>query len=444
MKQNFFDNYKVDSLLLIFFFILPSLLYANGYIQSYSAALIIVIFFYLLIFTLIREKKKINIKFLSLSILISIIIYIHQIFVTFLIDSNFSNKNTQIQEKIFISYLSIIIFFYSIFFFNKFLIKKKFNQIYFYKLMKILFLIMFILSFFILLRFNKFFFYYTYDTNNLPIFLNLFLEPSHFITGFFSIYFLFLIFNPRYRVIFLTIGLFLSLMLPSLTFLCGIFLIVLLFYSILRVVLFIIPLIIFFIFFLYNFNIELLNYFYSRINFIEAINNCSSYFVLNSKINYDQISTKICNINFSLLYYFKSIHEMYLNLVNYPFGVGFQNFGAIGMESLFRKVITLRSGAFGADSSLISSFLLSKLISEFGVFGIIFLFYYFKFFIESFIFFKFRHNLFLIQKKYLEIFYHISILSFSIEIFVRGFGYFTIGSFLFILSVLGLKYKKQI
>jgi hypothetical protein len=67
---------------------------------------------------------------------------------------------------------------------------------------------------------------------------------------------------------------------------------------------------------------------------------------------------------------------MYLNLVNYPFGVGFQNFGAIGMESLFRKVITLRSGAFGADSSLISSFLLSKLISEFGVFGIIFLFYY--------------------------------------------------------------------
>jgi hypothetical protein len=102
-----------------------------------------------------------------------------------------------------------------------------------------------------------------------------------------------------------------------------------------------------------------------------------------------------------------------------------------------------QSGSFKTDISLNSAFLLSKLISEFGIFGLLFLIYYLKIFIKSFIFFKFEANSLLIKKKYLEIFYHISILSFSIELFIRGFGYFSIGTFLFILSIMGLYYKNN-
>jgi hypothetical protein len=446
-NKNILDYYKIDCFFLILFFILPSLLYSYGYVNSLSAFTIVLQFCYLFIYTFIRNKKfPINIKFLSATILIGLIIFSHQIFIIFLSDFSFGFQSIMNVKKISFSYLSILIFFYSVFFLNEFFFKIKNSEIYFYKLIKSLFLIMPLLSLFILIRFNKFSPYYIHGGNDLPMFLSFFSEPSHFILNFFSIFFFFIILNPKYRIICLAIGLLLSIGYPSLTLLFGIFLIIIILFSILNLFLLVAITFTFFFFLSYlNIDFQLINYFTNRLDILKILNNCSAYFVLNNNdINFNELFFENnCSLNNSLLYYLKSGHEMYLNLVNYPFGIGFQNLGTIGMESLFRKLAFLQSGSFKTDISLNSAFLLSKLISEFGIFGLLFLIYYLKIFLKSFIFFKFEANLLLIKKKYLEIFYHISILSFSIELFIRGFGYFSIGTFLFILSIMGLYYKNN-
>ena len=445
-NQNIF-HYKIDFFFLILFFTLPSLLYSYGYTNSISTSIIVLQLFFLLIYNFIRKKKiTINIKFFSFAILISLIIFAHQIAIIFLSDLFFTFQNIIILKKLFFSYLSIPIYIYSIFILNEFLFKTKGIEIYFYKLINNLFMIMFLLSFFILIRFNKFSPYYIFGANDLPMFLSIYSEPSHFITNFFAIFFLFIVLNPNYKIIILTIGLLLSLTYPSLTLLFGIFLITVILFPILNILILLVPIL---IFLLLIFNLstgfEFINYFNDRLDVLSILNNCSPYLLSNNEdINFYQFFLEnTCSINNSLLYYFKSAHEMYLNLAHYPFCIGFQNFGFIGMESLFRKLAFLQSGTFKTDISLNSAFLLCKLISEFGILGLLFLIYYFKMFLQSFIFLKFKAKIFLIKKEYLVIFYHTSILSFSIELFIRGFGYFSIGSFLFILSILGLYYKKN-
>jgi hypothetical protein len=445
MKKQSVFGYKIDSSILIMFFTLPSLSYSYGYTSSSSSLIIILQLFFLLIYNFTSKTIKINIKFFSLAILISLIIFTHKIFIFFFYDFSFP-LNITFLTKLFFSYLSIIIYFYSLFILNNYFLKTKNSEIYFYKLTKNLIIVMFILSFFILIRFSKFSPYYIFGPNDLPMFLSVYSEPSHFIVNFLPIFFFFTAINPNYKIILLTIGLLLSIAYPSLSLLYGILLITIILFPILNIIILIGLILIFYLFFTYlsnESNFELISYFTDRLNFANILSNCTSYFTLNNNvINFNQFfNENICSINYSLIYYLKSLHEMYLNLVNYPFGIGFQNFGIIGMESLFRQLAYFQSGTFKTDISLNSAFLLTKLISEFGIFALIFLIYYLKIFLGSFIFLKSQVKILQVKKKYLLIFYHISILSFSTELFVRGFGYFSIGSFLFILSIMGLYNK---
>ena len=178
---------------------------------------------------------------------------------------------------------------------------------------------------------------------------------------------------------------------------------------------------------------------FSLINFI--INNPGNnlfqsdyfrYFVerINLKTNLDN-SLKV---NMSVLVFFAGHHEMLLNLLysNF-FGVGFQQFGIVGVQSHIRDLIFINSGYFEFTHNKDASFLIGKLISEFGFFGLIFLAFYIKIFIKNFLLIK---NFFLKERNILHLFASSCIISFSIELFIRGSGYFTVSSYLFLVSLL--------
>ena len=114
-------------------------------------------------------------------------------------------------------------------------------------------------------------------------------------------------------------------------------------------------------------------------------------------------------------------------------GIGFQNLGT---------TITLKSQASVKIMSMMHSshplnfndggFLASKIISELGIFGIILLIMYVALCYKSF--FILRNKKANLTKK--EIWAYSTIIGFSVEVFIRGMGYFSVGVFLFLIALL--------
>jgi len=171
-------------------------------------------------------------------------------------------------------------------------------------------------------------------------------------------------------------------------------------------------------------NTEMLPYFTSRLNFTES------------------------DKNLTALVYLQGWQDMYTALYeSHGFGLGFQKMGTLPPgeygETIYQLAGEYKNRADGG-------FLASKIIGEFGIFGIILIHTYLYKFSNSLIYIiKYIKvqgpNKTEMMRKYPVslIFGHSVIVMFFIEIFGRGYGYFSPGVFLFFVAIFLTSFEKQ-
>lgn len=154
----------------------------------------------------------------------------------------------------------------------------------------------------------------------------------------------------------------------------------------------------------------------------------SEYF--SSRLNISKDSNNISVLAFIQGWDFAYNHSINTNF----FGIGFQQLGFVPVET--DTSIQIDKLIDGKLNEKDGSFDASKIISEFGIFGILILLIYFKFLFRCL-------KLLSKSERYdvsnsVIIFCCCSVFSFFIEIFIRGVGYFSPTFFLFITSLLYL------
>lgn len=152
-------------------------------------------------------------------------------------------------------------------------------------------------------------------------------------------------------------------------------------------------------------------------------------------VNYyfDRLNFSEDNSNLSVLVYMQGWERAYLNFLDtFGLGVGFQQFGIVGNLGDISDKIEFLSGerlnVFDGGS------VGSKLIGEFGVIGLIMILLYIKYF------FRFVKTLHLhsISKDFKTVLCLSIFIMYSIDLFVRGTGYFSSSGFLFLASTIWL------
>ncbi len=133
--------------------------------------------------------------------------------------------------------------------------------------------------------------------------------------------------------------------------------------------------------------------------------------------------------NLSVLVLLSGYERAYLGFSeNYGLGVGFQNMGLIGpLGSIQEKMASLNAEGLNL---LDGSTLISKIVIEFGVIGLLAVFLYVVGMINKIKMLK--SNCKIIGQ---DLFYNSCFVTFSIVVFVRGPGYFSPSFFLFVASI---------
>ena len=146
--------------------------------------------------------------------------------------------------------------------------------------------------------------------------------------------------------------------------------------------------------------------------------------------------------NLSKVVFLSGFKRIYDNLKE-TFGFGFQQLGALGVNNNTSSLILSRYGL--ADLNLHDGgFVAVKLISEFGLLGIILIIFYALFFFRIVIYLR---RILLSKVKYessLDIFFLSCYVMYVIDLFFRGTGYFSSTGFLFIASLMWLISRKPI
>ena len=123
-------------------------------------------------------------------------------------------------------------------------------------------------------------------------------------------------------------------------------------------------------------------------------------------------------------------------------GIGFQNMGILPPGN-FGKIILRIAHTFKNRND--GGFLAAKIICEFGVIGILIIGYYLLLFYRSVLFIRkitVKKSFTIDEFKPALLFSHCIVIVFFIEIFARGYGYFSPGGVLFIMALfIQLRYK---
>ncbi len=153
-------------------------------------------------------------------------------------------------------------------------------------------------------------------------------------------------------------------------------------------------------------------------------------FVLDVSYFLDRLDFSGGSRHLSTLVFLSGWERAYLSVTtSYGFGVGFQQLGIVGPEGDQLNILRDIIGGIALNINDGGS-LGSKLIAETGLLGMILLLCYFNFAIKVV-----RNFLLREVKGSKNIFFLGVYLLFSIELFVRGMGYFSLTSFLFISSL---------
>ena len=152
-----------------------------------------------------------------------------------------------------------------------------------------------------------------------------------------------------------------------------------------------------------------------------------------SSIYNQLVMTGLNSNNNSILTILADWHEAYLNTIKTSgFGIGFQQLGFVGERSFIKDIIYETSGAFKWDIKLESFIIAPKLISEFGFFSLLFFILYIITFIKNLWYVLKSCTLPSHKINHKSVLMACFILSFSINLFVRGTGYFTPSTFFLI------------
>jgi len=143
------------------------------------------------------------------------------------------------------------------------------------------------------------------------------------------------------------------------------------------------------------------------------------------------------NPNLSLMSFLTGWERAFLNLKDsVGIGVGFQQFGFVRSESEI-EIFEVFFSIGAADLNLYDgSFIASKLISEFGILAVIVLVAYLVYFVKSV---RWLHEVSINGGETVDcrkVFFLACFVMFFIDLFIRGGGYFTSSSFLFIASLM--------
>jgi len=140
--------------------------------------------------------------------------------------------------------------------------------------------------------------------------------------------------------------------------------------------------------------------------------------------------------NLTALVFLSGIEAAYLTFFrSFALGVGFQQMGLTGPHGEFQSQIINLTGR--SMNLYDGSILISKIVSEFGMIGLLLSFAYLV--KATQVFNKSRSSL--NERSYLQ-FYRACYLSFSVLLFVRSPGYFSPSTVIFLLALLGLRRAK--
>ncbi len=171
------------------------------------------------------------------------------------------------------------------------------------------------------------------------------------------------------------------------------------------------------------------------------------YFLLSNDYYYQRLSLSNSSTNLTALVYLQGIQDALNSLKNTDgFGLGFQMLGYQPPSEAHYRIVEI----MGEDSNhpglnrFDGGFLAAKVIAEFGLIGVLFVFYYI--FLLFFIIIKISNAQNSEIKNIDPVFLLAlcSIFSFSYEFFIRGVGYFSPGIFLFLCSVFYLMKVRNI
>jgi hypothetical protein len=391
-KNQYKANYKVVSFYLSLFFILllPSFFYVTLHLDSPTLGVIISLFAALFL----NLKKVIFIKISMKLIVFSLLFGILLVFFTI------SAPSLKSLSSIFI-FLFLLI---SVVFLHAIL--KELTNIEFYLSIRLvtitLLIIGYVGTFYHLTILN-------YELKPKSVFP--FAEPSHFALVAGLIFNGFLLVASKKWQVFIILSIFLfGAFFPNLTIILYALLAILVF-SRWYWSLFIFMLLILFIGLLFLYNSEVLLYYSSRV-------------MLNSDSS-----------NLTALVYMQGWQELWAALVETNgIGLGFQMNGTQIPTDIAEKI---RSIAGIYKNRQDGAFLSSKLISEFGVVGILIVLLFMKYIITSFVFLKRESNK--TNKNIKLVFCHGVVFSFSIELFFRSTGYFTSSLVILLLCVYYIK-----
>lgn len=153
-----------------------------------------------------------------------------------------------------------------------------------------------------------------------------------------------------------------------------------------------------------------LQYYISRLNFGDNIDNISS------------------------IVYASALERAYLSVIhNFPLGVGFQQMGIVGPAGTYMDMLDdlNLSNLNSLDGSLTGA----KIITEFGIFGILIIFLYLYKLVHEIHALRMFSCKSILPADSFNLFCSCCYVSYSIELFVRGTGYLAMSTFLLIISL---------
>jgi hypothetical protein len=143
--------------------------------------------------------------------------------------------------------------------------------------------------------------------------------------------------------------------------------------------------------------------------------------------------------NLSTLVFLQGWQNAFLNFgETHGFGVGFQQFGVAGSIGEIAQRITRLLGGGATLSLLDGGTTASKLIAEFGVLGILLILLFLPAAARSVLFIRRSQFLPPAERDAQRIFFCAMLTTYTIELFMRGVGYFSPGGFLAVVSLLSL------
>lgn len=137
--------------------------------------------------------------------------------------------------------------------------------------------------------------------------------------------------------------------------------------------------------------------------------------------------------NLTALVYLQGWQDAYISFLNsFGFGLGFQKLGSQEAGPIGERIFELHGEYFNREDG---GFLAAKIISELGFIGIILVLIYIYIFLK----FTYKSKLLYRKKSSRDVFFYTLIICFFVELFLRGYGYFSPGIIVLICSVRNLR-----